>query len=110
MIGIAELRQMKSGRPRGGAQKGERKGSKRYVELEDGSIIKWWNGEWRFFSTRWNSRVATSLNTRAMTVAVENGRLVKDEERFSNFDDFARRLVKVVGLDQLIRIVQWIQS
>lgn len=110
MIGVAAFAEMK-GKPRRGGFKrvGTRKGSRKFVELTDGSIIKWWNGEWRFFSYRHNSKVATSLQCRAMTIAAENGRLVKDEERFSTFEAFAERMHKVVSLDQLIKIVQWIQ-
>lgn len=111
MIGVSAFAEMKGPPRRGGFKRsGVRKGSRKYVELEDGSIIKWWNGEWRFFSYRHESRVATSLQCRAMTIAVENGRMVKDEERFSTFEDFARRMHKVVGLEMLIKIVQWIQS
>lgn len=110
MIGVAEFAEMKGPPRRGGFKKvGERKGSRKFVELTDGSIIKWWNCEWRFYSFRHESRVATSLQCRAMTIATENGRMVKDEERYPDFKSFAERMHKVVGLEALIKIVQWIQ-
>lgn len=78
--------------------------------LEDGSVVKWWNGEWRFRKERWDRAVATSLGANAMRVAEENGRMRVDEERFSMFEDFVARMKGIVGLDQTIKIVQWIQG
>ena len=111
MIGVASLDQMK-GPPRGfkgGKRQKPRSGSRKFATLEDGSIIKWWNGEWRFSSKRHNTKVATSLQRRAMCQAIDEGREVTDCERYVTFEDFAERMVGVVGLDQLVKIVQWIK-
>lgn len=109
MIGVAQFGEVKvkgRGRPSGK----QRQGSRKFVELADGSIIKWWKNEWRFYSFRWNTKPATSLQLRAMSIADERGRMERVEERFTDFNTFAERLARVVGLDHLIQIVQWIQS
>lgn len=97
---------------KGFARKGTkpRQGSRRWVELADGSIVKWWKGEWRFSATRWNSKVTTSLNLRAMSVATENGREVKVEERYTDFDKFSKRMVAIVGIYDFLRMVEWIKG
>lgn len=110
MIGVSGFLEVK-GRAFGkGKRQKPRQGSRKYVELQDGSIVKWWNGEWRFYKMRLNTGVATSLTTRAMAVAAEKGRMVKDEERFSSFEAFVTRMKPIIGLDALIKVVQWIQG
>lgn len=98
------------GRGRPGKGGKERQGSRKFVTLSDGSIVKWWKGEWRFSKVVWNAKVATSLQTRAMSVAQENGREVKVEERFDNFEKFSKRMVGIVGIYDFLRMVEWIKS
>lgn len=109
MVTVEKFGKVEGGKFRGGG-KGVRQGSKKFVTLSDGSTVKWWKGTWRFSKPRWESRVATSLNFRAMTVAEENGRWVKDVERYDTFEKFMARMVKVVGPYEFLRIVEWIKS
>lgn len=93
-----------------GGRGGPRKGSRRWVELKDGSIVKWWNNEWRFKSVRWNSKVATSLNHRAMSKADENGTDQVVEERYTDYDQFSKRMIGIMGFYEFRRMVEWIQG
>jgi hypothetical protein len=108
MIAVESFVETPRGRPGHGG--GQRKGSRRKVVLADGSVVKWWGGEWRFSKARWNSRVATSLNTHAMVVAAENGSKVVDIERYTDFGKFMERMVGVVGSYEFLRIVEFIQG
>jgi hypothetical protein len=83
-------------------------GSRRFVELDDGSIVKWWGGKWHRKWQRFDTAVATSLNTRAMAVAVENGRWREEREEFTDAIKFFQRLKDLVGAYEALRIVEWI--
>lgn len=109
MIGVVAYNEVKGRgfRPKGGK---ERQGSRRWVELADGSIVKWWKGEWRFSAVRWNSKPTTSFNLRAMSVAEENGRATKVEERYTDFDKFSKRMVAIIGIYDFLRMIEWIKG
>ena len=108
-IGVTSFGEVKG---KGFARKGSkpRQGSRRWVELSDGSIVKWWKGEWKFSAMRHNSKVATSLQNRAMSVAEESGREVKVEERYTDFDRFSKRMVAIMGIYDFMRMIQWIKG
>ena len=96
-----------------GKRSGEQKGSRKFGRISDDFgewLVKWQRGEWKIVSRRWNTKVATSLNTRAMTQAIENGREVAEVERYVDFDRFAKRLAAIVGPGEAFRIVQWIKG
>lgn len=84
------------------------KGSRRYVELSDGSIVKWWNGKWYRKWQRFDTAVATSLNTRAMAVAAENGRWREERETYKDCGELLVRLKALVGAYEALRIIGWI--
>ncbi len=93
-----------------GGKRGCRQGSRKWVTLTDGSKIKWWGGKWVFSSERLNTKVATSLQLRAMNKATENGKMVVDKEVYEDFDVFAHRMVGIMGLDAFMKALEWIRS
>ena len=80
------------------------------MTLSDGSVVKWWRGEWRFSSTRWRSGVTTSLQTTSMEAANERGREEKVEERYTDYDKFAKRMIGIVGAYDFLRMIEWIKG
>lgn len=103
----AELKEVK-GRAFGRSGGAAPKGSRRYVELSDGSVVKWWGGKWYRKWKRWDRAVATSLTTRALTIADENGRFREEREEFEDCGKFLVRLNALVGTYEALRIIAWI--
>lgn len=91
-------------------KKSERKGSMKFVVLKDGSVIKWWKGIWRFSKERWDRDVSKSLYHCSMVDSIEKGKWVKDEERYEDFEKFSKRMVGILGVDQFIKVINWIKS
>ncbi len=106
---IVEFGEVK-GRPFRGKGTKPRQGSRRWVTLKDGSVVKWWKGEWKFTATRWDEAVATSLSHRAMSVADERGKERKVEERYTDFDRFSKRMVGIMGIYDFMRMIEWIKG
>lgn len=102
----AELKEVK-GR-RFGDPSAKPKGSRRYVELSDGSIVKWWNGKWYRKWQRFDTAVATSLTRYAMHAAVDAGRWREEREEFTDCGKFLTRLRSLVGSYEALRIIAWI--
>ena len=87
---------------------GERKGSRRYVELSDGSIVRWWGGKWYRKWTRWDRAVATSLSRYALAAADAAGREVEERETYEDCGEMLMRLKDLVGAYEALRIIDWI--
>lgn len=101
------------GRGRRGGEFKERKGSRKFVVISDDygeSIVKWWMGEWKISSERMDSRISKSLMWGSMVDSQENGRMEKVEERYSDFKRFSEKMVRIVGVEEFIRIIKWIQG
>ena len=81
------------------------------VVLENGTTVRWnKRGEcWSIKSApRWSSAVATSLNTRAMVVAHEKGRLRSDTESYHAFVNFQTRMMTMVDVETFLSIVSFL--
>lgn len=81
------------------------------VILENGTTVKWnKRGEcWSIKSApRWSSAVTTSLQTRAMVVAHEKGRLRSDTESYFAFSNFQTRMLTMVSIDDFVSIVTFL--
>lgn len=79
------------------------------VELSEGSIIRFSKNEWKFSSTRMNSKVSGSLQLKSMNICEELGREEIVSEKFSNFKKFSERMVGIVGVDEFIKIVSFLK-
>ena len=110
-VELDKIEQKGCGFPRG--SRGERKGSRKFGRISDDFgtwVVKWSRGEWKIIGSRLNTKVATSLQNRAMSIAVERGRMVEEVERYTDFRRFSERLAAIVGVDEAMKIVMWIKS
>ncbi len=77
---------------------------RRKVELSDGTTVSW-NTRSKCWlvkdPVRWNSKVATSLQHKAMTIADENGGPSRTAKSYFAFEPFAKELMRLCGHEAL---------
>ncbi len=81
------------------------------VLLNDGTVVRWnkRSGAWTIQGPeRFDTAVATSLNTRAMTVANEKGRMRRAKEEWFAFENFAKAMEKLTTIDTIVEIVTYL--
>lgn len=81
------------------------------VVLEDGTVVRWnrKSANWKIVGPeRWDSAPATSLNTRAMVIAHEKGRMRSDVEEYGVFRHFQDAMKRLVDEETFLTIVVYL--
>lgn len=86
----------------------EKSGSRKWVTLSDGSVIRWWKGVWKFEKKRMDRKVATSLQY--VSQMAQPVREVTDSEKYDDFSKFAARMVGVMGVEEFLKAIAWMKG
>jgi len=81
------------------------------VEFDNGMVVRFnrKGGCWRIkYAPHLDSKKATSLMYRAMWIAEDQGKMIQDTGDFPFYPDFQKELVRMIGEEMFMEVIQWI--
>jgi len=81
------------------------------VEFDNGMVVRY-NQKgacWRIkYQPHLDAKIATSLMNRAMWIAEDQGKMIQDIGDFPFYPDFQKELVRMVGEEIFMKVIEWI--